>query len=227
MRIQGKIQTFRNRYPWVGPALWQLSVQYFVVQAIAAAAWSQRFSLLQNTISDLGNTVCGPYGGHYVCSPLHDIMNLSFITLGLTMLLGSTLLYHEFKKSRLSALGFAGMWLAGFGTILVGIFPENTALGLHFFGAMLPFFVGNLSIGLLGLALDVPRPLKPYSLLTSAVTVTALALFISHIYLGLDKGGMERLVSYPQTLWLITFGIYTSRNHFRRLRNSLMRHSSL
>jgi hypothetical membrane protein len=216
MRIARRLQTFQDTYPLVGPSLWLLSVQYFLVQIVVASAWSRPYNLAHNTISDLGNNACGLYGVRYVCSPLHDLMNASLVVLGVTMFFGATLLYREFQKSLGSAVGFSGMALAGFGTLLVGLFPENTNNMLHTLGAALPFLVGNLSIGLLGLALDIPRWLRIYSLITSVLTLTALAFFASHVYLGIGIGGMERLVGYPQTVWLIVFGLYTSRNHYRQ-----------
>ena len=39
--------------------------------------------------------------------------------------------------------------------------------------------------------------------------------------LGLGFGGMERLVSYPQTLWLIVFGTYITRSHYARVKLTL------
>lgn len=214
-----RVRVFRDRFPFVGPALWMLCVQYFIVQPVVAAAWrNHSYSLRHNTISDLANTACGRYGGSYVCSPLHALMNVSFIVLGLTMFFGAVLLYHEFRRSPLSATGFTGMALAGLGTLLVGLFPENTVALLHIIGAALPFLVGNVSIGVLGLALPLPRWFKLYSLATSAVTLSALALLLGGWYLGIGDGGMERIVSYPQTLWLIAFGIYVSQDRYRRLR---------
>lgn len=106
------------------------------------------------------------------------------------------------------------MALAGFGTLLVGLFPENTIGGLHYLGAMLPFLIGNIGVIILGLALNVPKWLKIYSVLTGVVTLTALVLFVTHSYFGLGIGGMERLASYPQTLWLIVFGIFVSRDRY-------------
>ena len=47
------------------------------------------------------------------------------------MVIGSVLIYHEFIRSRRSAIGFASMALAGLGTFMVGIFAENTNAGLH------------------------------------------------------------------------------------------------
>ena len=112
MRPLKRVATFHDRYPLVGPIFWMLSVQYYVTQAVVAAAWPVSYSWAHNTISDLGNTVCGPYGGRYVCSPEHAWMNASFVVLGATMIGGSSLIYHEFRKTPGSAIGFSFMALA-------------------------------------------------------------------------------------------------------------------
>jgi hypothetical membrane protein len=216
MRSSRKIQTFTDRYPLVGPAFWITSLQYFIAMSIVGMNWATHYSILQNTISDLGNTACGVYSDRYVCSPLHAWMNASFILLGITMLIGSALIYHEFRKNAGSAIGFGFMALAGIGTILVGIFAENTISSLHEFGAALPFVIGNLALIILGLALDLPKSLRLYTLLSGVVSLTAFCLLITHAYLGIGIGGMERLVAHPQTIWLIVFGAYMSNNHFRR-----------
>ena len=130
------------------------------------------------------------------------------------MVAGSSLIYHEFRQSYANKLGFNLMGIAGIGVITVGIFAENTIASLHDFGAALPFVLGNISILILGLALDIPRYLKLYSLLTGTVSLIAFGLFATHNYLGIGIGGMERLAAHPQTLWLILFGIYVSSNHF-------------
>jgi hypothetical protein len=39
-------------------------------------------------------------------------------------------------------------------------------------------------------------------------------LFGTDRYFGLGAGSMERIAAYPETLWLIRFGLYISRNHF-------------
>jgi hypothetical membrane protein len=182
--------------------------------------WPRAYSLGLNTISDLGNTACGLYADRFVCSPLHDWMNASFIVLGSTMIAGSGLIYHEFQKSTASRTAFCFMALAGVGTILVGFFPENVSAPLHVLGASLAFLVGNIALVLFGLVLDISRPFRIYTIISGVVTLLALVLFVTNTSLGLGRGGMEHLVSYPQTLWLIVFGIYMSHNHFRNLRSS-------
>lgn len=219
MKMPKSIKTFNDRYPYVGPIMWILCIQYFITQYIVASDWAIQYSIKKNTISDLGNTVCGIYSGREVCSPLHNLMNLSFIMLGLFMMIGAILIYQEFSKSKFSFIGFGFMFLAGFGTLLVGLFPENTINILHSFGAFLPFLIGNTGIVILGVALNVPKSLRLYSIITGIISLIALIFFISHYYLGLGIGGMERITAYPQTLWLIVFGIYISRSHYMNSKN--------
>lgn len=215
MRGSRKIQTFTNRYPLVGPLVWVASIQFFITQLVVAMLWGTHYSTLQNTISDLGNSACGIYSGRYICSPLYSWMNLSFIILGITMALGSVLIYHEFRKSWGSGTGFGLMALAGIGTILVGAFPENTVSQLHSIGAFLAIFIGDLALLFLGYWLDLSLPMQVYTLLSGGLSALAFLLFVTHNYLGLGIGGMERLAAHPQTLWLIVFGIYMSSNHYR------------
>lgn len=171
--------------------------------------WGNSFSLSQNTISDLGNTVCGAYDSRMVCSPLHDMMNVSFIILGLTMLGGSLLLYQQCQKSSASFIGFSMMSISAVGTIMVGLFPENGNAAGHALGAGLPFVLGNLGLVVLGLYLDMPRLLRFFTIIPGLIALLALALFSNYMHLGLGIGGIERLIAYPQTLWLIVFGSHT------------------
>jgi len=184
----------------LGSVFWVLCVQYYVVQVIAALAWKLPFSLAQNSISDLGNTVCGAYGSRVVCSPLHGLMNASFVVLGLLMAVGAFLIYLGLPWGRLTSAGLACLAIAGLGTILVGAFPENTVSALHIVGAALPFAVGNIGLVFLGLAAGIPKWLRWYALISGIVALLALAFFLTNNYLGLGLGGLERLVAYPQTI---------------------------
>lgn len=192
-----------------------LTVHYFITQIVVANSWKIPYSWLHNPISDLGNTACGMYAGRYVCSPLHSSMNASFIALGIFMALGSLLIYQGFKETEGSLIGFSLMAVAGLGTVMVGAFPENTIRVLHFLGALLPFLLGNVGLVVLGSVLDMPKTLRFYTLISGVIALLALVAYGLHQYFGLGEGGMERLVAYPQTIWLIVFGMYISRNHYR------------
>jgi hypothetical membrane protein len=198
-----------QRHPSLGPWLWFSSLQYFVVQVIVADAWPLSYLLHANTISDLGNTHCGQYGGRFVCSPLHSVMNASFIILGTTMVAGALLLAQRLRGSFSSRLGLVGMALAGIGTIMVGLFPENTIAALHASGAALPFVIGNCAVILFGFSLQLPRSFRLYTIFLGVLGLIACSLFVGQHYLGIGPGGMERLTAYPQTIWLILFGGYS------------------
>ncbi len=189
--------------------LWIINLQYFIVQIIAAAAWKQPFSLRSNYISDLGNTVCGSYSDRAVCSPDHLLMNISFVLLGLTQLAGALLLIRVMKAKKFALFGYSTLALAGVGTIFVGLFPENTIAAFHTGGAVMPFFFGNFAAASVAIGSKwMPKWLSGYSYLSSFIGLTALALFLSGNYGWLQGGGMERLVAYPQTIWMIVVGAY-------------------
>jgi hypothetical membrane protein len=192
-----------------GPALWLLSAQYFAAQVAVATDWPGRYSWSANTISDLGSTSCGAQSGRPVCSPLHLLMNTSFVVLGLSMLAGAVLIgWRLAVSSRTATVGFACLGLAGLGTTVVGLYPENTVAGLHAAGAALPFVLGNLGVLVLGIALRLPPWLRVFTLAVGSVGLAGLPLFLTHSYLGLGIGGMERVTAYPQDIWLIAIGAY-------------------
>jgi hypothetical membrane protein len=145
-------------------------------------------------------------------------MNVAFIYLGAVMIVGSTLLYHEFRKKggteqNAAFVGFLLMALGGVGTIIVGTFPENTVSFMHITGAGMAIGGGNLGIFILGAVITVPESMRRYMLLFSTTSITAIILFASHRYFGIGEGSMERIAAYPETLWLITFGLFIWRFH--------------
>lgn len=192
---------------YIGPLLWIVSTQYFAVQVLVANAYVGDFSWTQNTISDLGNTACAMYSDRYVCSPQYQLMNISFIVLGVTQLLGALLFYFS-SKSRRNLIGFGFLMLAGIGTIIVGLYPENATGPMHAIGAALPFVLGNVAMLLLSARPGFPAWLKYYSILSGSIGLAALILFMTKNYLGIGLGGMERIVAYPQTIWMIVVGVY-------------------
>jgi hypothetical membrane protein len=140
-----------NRQIVLGGLCWILSIEFFVGQAIAQAAWtgSQVYSMINDPISDLGVTSCGPWppsgvGSRlaerlgtsytYLCSPLHNVMNATLIATGALILLGLILTRSAWPKRRLTSWGFAFLAMGGVGKIIVGYAPENVNLIVHALG---------------------------------------------------------------------------------------------
>jgi len=125
------------------------------------------------------------------------------------MITGSLLLCQSFKKSRNVIIGFTLFAIGGAGTALVGIFPENTVSALHGIGAALPFLIGNVGVVILGFSLKIPKIFRIYTVSTGSISLAALGVYASGHYIGLGEGGLERVVAYPQTIWMIILGLYS------------------
>src|SRR5262249_34307162 len=142
----------------LGTLSWILSVVFFVVQAIGQAAFSPAYSLLDDRVSDLGNTACGAWLTHpFACSPLHGLVNAGFVATGVLLVLGVVLTWPVWPRRRLAAAGLTCIALAGLGFVLVGLSPENVNIGLHLVGAS-NLLTSNLGMLLVGLALWRCRP---------------------------------------------------------------------
>ena len=190
-----------------GPFLYLSSAQYFLAQLITAQRYEPRYSWLHNTISDLGSTSCSLRSvGH--CSPLHALMNSSFVVLGVTMIIGSVLICRFLESNPWTVVGFVALTISGVGTALVGFMPENRAPVLHAIAAALPFLVGNLGVAILAGSLRMSPAFRLYTWLSGLGPLVALGFFVGQDFLGLGRGGMERVVAYPQTIWLMVFGSY-------------------
>jgi hypothetical membrane protein len=198
-----------------GGACWVATVEFFAAQGIAQAAWKgPGYSLAGNAISDLGVTACGRITiegqpGYY-CSPLHDLMNASFVATGILMLLGLYLSRPMWPGGRLVGWGIALFTLAGIGKIIVGLAPGNVNYGLHSLGGLGIIF-GNVAIALLGLAMSgrndrwIPR----LSVALGTVGLIGEVFFLGHRALG-EAGAAERVADYPAFVWMIVIGVYAS-----------------
>lgn len=208
------------KYPRLGPILFISGIQYFLAQLVTGQRFTPTYSLGRNTVSDLGNTTCGEFNGRMVCSPLHPLMNVSFFVLGLAMITGSLLLYNQFDISKGSRVGFSLFGIGGLGVLLVALFPENTIPVLHGIGAFLPFLLGNAGLVVIGYSLKLPEPVRLYTWLSGVAALIALIIYSSGHFIGLGEGGIERVVAYPQTLWMIVIGIFLLTNERKKLKRT-------
>jgi hypothetical protein len=211
-----------SRKVLLGGVFWISALAYFVGQAIAQAAWKTPYSLLDNPISDLGNTACGQWppasagrqlaqrlgaGSGYVCSPLHSVMNVSFIAAGVLMLLGLYFTRSQWPRRRLSTWGFVFLTLAGLGKIVAGFVPENSSLLLHEVGG-LGIIMSIIGILLFGLAVwQTRRRVAVFSVGLAAVGLLGILGSFAAPVLGHGHGAAERIEAYPVFVWMFVLGL--------------------
>lgn len=201
-----------HRYPVLGPWLWVgCIIQWFIVQYVAAIAWPTGFSLRRNFISDLGNTVCGLRLQGYVCSPLHGLMNLTLVIVGLALGLGAILIFATFARTKANSLALVLLCTSGFGTAAVGLVPENVSPWLHNAIAATCLIAFALGVTAVYWVQDVSRPWQRYSLVCGSVAILALSVLGLGVHTPLGLGGIERLADYTLDLWIATFGVYMLR----------------
>ncbi|MFG2496870.1 DUF998 domain-containing protein [Streptomyces sp. NPDC048441] len=186
-----------------------------MTQVIVGAAWKGRantpYSWASNNISDLGNVHCRTWDDsrpRYVCSPMHDVMNVSFAVHGVLLLAGVLLtsaggLWGAARISRAAQALFAvnaGAW------VLVGFVPADVNEDLHVLGAFLIMGIGGIGLILTGFA---PRDallgsLRPISLTIATTAALATWLFFAQQDPGIGLGGMERVTAFaPDALMLV------------------------
>ena len=150
-----------------------------------------------NWISDLGAAN----------SPLHWVMNGSFVLQGVLISVGAILMGRLFPAKWSYRLALLLFLISGLGVLAVGLAPEDKNAEVHQVAATVHLVAGNLAMILIGLAMFTGAARKRFrgfiSLLAGLLGLTALVL----LSLGeKDVGTFERLAAYPLTLWLTWMG---------------------
>jgi hypothetical membrane protein len=195
----------------LGALFWLFCLQYFAAEAIAVAGWRGGYSFHDNYISDLGALGCVGSG----CSPLHAMMNASFMLQGVLISAGAVLVWPAFPGGWLRALALGLIAASGFGVFVVGLAPEDFAPGWHYLGAAEHFLFCNAGAALLGLTLlrhgRATRRIALFGLAAGLLGLAALTCLATHAYFGLGVGGMERVTAYPFTFWTAGMGAWLLR----------------
>jgi hypothetical membrane protein len=135
-------------------------------------------------------------------------MNATFVLTGVLILVGMFLTRSTWPRRRLTTWGLILLGVAGAGTILIGLSPENVNVLVHLVGALnIP--AGNAAMILLGLAIwRERRALAWFSLLSGVVGILGL-LAGPFLVIATGHGGglAERVALYPLIIWLIVFGV--------------------
>ena len=166
------------------------SLQFVLAMTISEALYPQ-YSVSANYISDLGEPS--------KAGSVAYIFNSSIFLLGLLTVISAYLIQRIFDYKIFSTF----LVLTGIGAMGVGLFPESFGI-LHTIPSFITFFFGALST-IASYKLQ-KRPLSYLAIILGLLSLLALILFALDIYLGLDKGGMERMIAYPILLWALGFG---------------------
>jgi hypothetical membrane protein len=190
--------TSLNRAAVAGAWVWIAKLEFFAAEFIAAATWPG-YSFRDGTISLLGTNA----------SPLLWLMNGGLIMAGLLTIAGAQLTRAAWPQGARTTLALWLITIAGIGTVGIGIWPVDSNAFLHVASTLTCFVPGSIGVALLGFT--IMREHKTFGVITvlaGAVSLGALALFGTHIYLGLGHGGMERVAGYASTLWYVVAGIF-------------------
>ena len=186
-------------------------IVFLVSEAISALAWrTPRYDYLYNFISDLGTTVCGSeYSGRVMCSPLHAVMNVGFVTMGILIALAVTLVAQRVAGLRRVALLVIG-WSIPVGMTLVATFPggvesvEDGTVFLHVLGAGIAIIAGNTAAIVMGSnarALGFARWYRLTTVILGTVGLVGLVLTVAETAL-LTPAIFERVAVYSIFAWL-------------------------
>ena len=172
--------------------LFFVGVVQFVLAVVVSEAVYSGYSVGQQVMSDLGDwSLAGNYAA---------VFNASIILSGMLVIGGAYFIHRGFKNRLFTSL--LVIWgVAEFG---VGIVAENISLPVHVVFALVAMVFGGAS-AIMSYKF-VKSPLSYISVILGAVTLSALVLFISGVYLGL--GGMQRFIIYPISLWSLGFGAH-------------------
>jgi hypothetical membrane protein len=164
-----------------------------VLGIIIAEALYPGYSTSENYISDLG------------VGPSSLIFNSSVFVLGVLGISAAYFIHRE-GISKVFVIIFAA---ASIGAMGVGLFTEHAGY-LHTVFSLITFLFGSISAII---SYKVERqPLSHLYVALGIISLAALVLFASNNYLGLGKGGMERIIAYPTLLWTIAMGASLAGN---------------
>ncbi|MEU2349914.1 DUF998 domain-containing protein [Modestobacter sp. NPDC049651] len=183
-----------HRYRWGGLA-WLLTLQFFVVEGIAAARFPG-YSYSRDVISDLGTAL----------SPARTLMNASFVAQGVLIAAGALLL-----TPALSGLGAkvarALLLVAGLGVLVVGLVHSDSNETVHDVAAG-AYLLGG-AIGVIALAYGLRPRSEGFGTLLAVlglIGVVGTIFFAAAVFLVLGEGGMERVAAYVLPVALAVTG---------------------
>ena len=181
-----------------------LAAAGFLVGLFVAEALYPGYHVGSNPVSDLGAT-CRDGGGCVVLQPAATVFGGLMIGMGFLIVFGTLIARRELGSRALPPL----LLILGSAAVGVGFFNETW--GVHGLLALAAFTAGPIAA--LVAYRSLPTPLRHLSLGLGALSLVGLAWQLLGTYGGgalfgaLGDGGVERLIVYPEILWLLLFGV--------------------
>ncbi len=171
-----------------------LSGGQFLILTTVAESLYPNYSVRNNFLSDLG-----------AVDPSGTVWNTSIFLAGLLFVIGAyPFLYRSFGHGkRLTTVLYV---LGGVGAMGTGLFNEVAFPEIHEIVSFMAFIFGGIS-AIVTYKL-VQSPFKFISLLLGAFTLVSLALLVAGLGQQVGIGLIERMVAYPELIWLMAFGGY-------------------
>lgn len=163
------------------------SFQFIIIMTICEALYVN-YSISDNYISDLG------------VGKTAVLFNSSLMLLGLLIMSSAYLIFRSTNKVFPVLL-----LITGFAALGTGMFSEEAGL-IHTIFSALTFIFSALTA--FSSYAFIKKPFFYFGIAIGIIISMAIILFITGNFLGLGKGGMERLIVYPALLLSVGLGSY-------------------
>lgn len=161
---------------------------YVATEVVTAVATVGGYSFVSDSVSRLGEVGCDE--GY--CSPLHQVMNGSFIGYGALLAGGALLMARPFGPSTTGLLVVSGA-----SSVATGFAPLDQDATLHAIAATPLFVAQPLALLALGRRLRTRSPRLAGVLVTTGVVTAVAALGFVLTPEGSVSGALERLALWP------------------------------
>ena len=168
------------------------AAQFLILVPVAESLYPG-YSVRNNFLSDLG-----------IMPQSALVWSSTIFATGALFVLGS---YFYFRRGAHTRKWIVAMYLlGGIGLMGTGLFDESAFPILHQVVSLMAFVFGGVD----ALASNklIRGPFRYFSMILGAITLVSLVLLIAGFRQELGNGLMERLVAFPEVIWLMTFGGY-------------------
>lgn len=175
---------------------------YVPIELIGASLSTAQYSLLHNTISDLGATTCTtipyPSQGVLVCSPAHILINGSTVLFGLAMTVGAFLLRPWLPRGATMTTAVVLWSIVGVSSVGAGLTPLDQMINLHALVATPGIVLSGVAMVLTGIALARTWRSPVWWWLVAAGAISTAAGTLLLVRLEVQWGGLiERVALWP------------------------------